>query len=215
MHTGHSQRGQRRESYRADFQEVYNEYNRSIYGYLLRLTENEAEAEDLTQETFIRVDRGLQGFRGDSSVKTWLYRIASNVFLDHTRRASTKQDRVTAAFDETVGVDGDWADEETPKPDQLAAQSEMSACVQEYVEALPDNYKTVLVMHDEEGLTAREIADVMGCSEANAKIRLHRAREKLRASLNAGCDFTRDERNVFICERKAPDEGCGGTDCAG
>ncbi len=91
----------------------------------------------------------------------------------------------------------------------------MSAWVQEYVEALPESYKTILVLHDEEGLTTREIAEVLGCSEANARIRLHRAREKLRASLNAGCDFTRDERNVFVCERKAPEEGCGGTGCAG
>jgi RNA polymerase sigma-70 factor (ECF subfamily) len=209
------QAGQRGDAISDDFAEIFSTHERAIYRYLLRLTENEADAEDLTQEAFVRVHRGLPGFRGDSSVKTWLYRIASNVFLDHTRSASTKRDRVTAALDETVGVAGDWEDEEAPRPDEVAEQSEMSACVQEHVEALPESYRTVLVMHDEEGLTAREIAEVLGCSEANAKIRLHRARERLRASLNAGCDFTRDESNVFICERKAPDESSGGTGCSG
>jgi RNA polymerase sigma-70 factor (ECF subfamily) len=199
----------------ADFEEIYDEYNRPIYRYLLRLTENEAEAEDLTQEAFVRVHRGLPGFRGDSSVKTWLYRIASNVFLDHTRRASTKQARVTEAFDDSVGIDTDWADEDAPRPEKVAEQSEMSACVQEHVEALPESYKTVLVLHDDEGLKVREIADVLGCSEATAKIRLHRAREKLRASLDAGCDFSRDEQDVFVCERKAPGDAPGGSACSG
>jgi RNA polymerase sigma-70 factor (ECF subfamily) len=198
-----------------DFNDIYEEYQGLIYSYLWRMTENQAQAEDLAQETFIRAHRGLPAFRGDSSLKTWLYRIASNVFLDHTRRASTKKDRVTTALEGKVGIDGDWADEDAPKPEQVAVQSEMSACVQEYVEALPESYKTVLVLHDEEGLKTREIAEVLGCSEATAKIRLHRAREKLRASLNTGCDFSHDERNVFVCERKAPEEGCGGTDCSG
>jgi RNA polymerase sigma-70 factor (ECF subfamily) len=198
-----------------DFNDIYEEYRGLIYNYLWRITKNQMQAEDLTQETFIRVHRSLATFRGDSSLKTWLYRIASNVFIDHSRRVSTKQDRVTVAFEETIGVAGDWDDKETPRPDQLVARSEMSACVQEHIKALPESYQTVLVMHDEEGLTTREIAEVLGCSEANAKIRLHRARDKLRASLNAGCNFTHDERNVFICERKAPDEGCGETDCVG
>jgi RNA polymerase sigma-70 factor (ECF subfamily) len=198
-----------------DFNDIYNEYQVLIYNYLRRMTENQPQAEDLAQETFICAHRGLSTFRGDSSLKTWLYRIASNVFIDHTRRASTKQNRGTVALDEKVGIAEDWEDKEKSQPDQLAAQSEMSDCVQEYMKALPESYKTVLVMHDEEGLTTREIAEVLGCSEANAKIRLHRAREKLRASLNAGCDFTRDERNVFICEQKAPGEDCGGKDCAG
>lgn len=206
---------QQQDNSTSDFNDIYEEYQGLIYNYLWRMTENQAHAEDLTQETFVRVHRGLSTFRGDSSLKTWLYRIASNVFLDHTRRASTKHDRVTTALDETVGVDADWEDRESLQPDQLAAQSEMSACVQEHVEALSESYRTVLVMHDEEGLTSREIAEVLGCSEATAKIRLHRAREKLRASLNAGCDFTRDEQDVFICERKASDGGCGGTDCSG
>lgn len=198
-----------------NFNDIYEEYYGLVHNYLWRMTENQTQAEDLTQETFVRVHRGLSTFRGDSSVKTWLYRVASNIFLDHTRRVSTKQDRATAALDKTVGVAGDWEDKEMPQPDQLAARSEMSACVQEHLKALPESYRTVLVMHDEEGLTTREIAKVLGCSEANAKIRLHRAREKLRASLNAGCDFTCDERNVFVCERKAPDNCCGGTGCAG
>jgi RNA polymerase sigma-70 factor (ECF subfamily) len=197
-----------------EFSDVFEEYQRPIHGYLLRMTENEAEAEDLTQEVFLRVHRSLSTFRGESSLKTWLYRIASNVFFDHTRKASTRQAGATSTLEGTLHEGEEWEDKEAPQPDQLAAQSEMSACVQEHVEALPDDYKAVLVLHDDQGLKNREIAEALGCSEATVKIRLHRAREKLRASLNTGCDFSRDERNVFVCERKAPDEGCQSTGCA-
>jgi len=214
MDTRQTQSVRRQEIPSIDFSDIYNEYQRSIYGYLLRLTENEAEAEDLTQETFIRAHRGLSNFRGESSLKTWLYRIASNIYLDYTRKSSTRKGKSTTTLDEKLVEYDHWADEESAKPEQIAEQSEMSSCVQDYIEALPDNYKTVLILHDEEGLKLCEIAEIIGCSENNAKIRLRRAREKLRTILNTACDFSRDERNVFICERKARENGCGGNDCS-
>lgn len=185
-----------------DFAGVFQAHQRPIYNYLLRLTQNPAEADDLTQEVFVRVYRSLSTFRGDSSLKTWLYRIASNVFLDHARRASTRLAGVTLPLEEAPGGDDGWADAAAPQPEQLAAQTEMSACVQAFVKTLPESYRVVLVLHDLQGSKNREIAEILGCSLATVKIRLHRAREKLRAALNAGCDFAHDERNVFVCEPK-------------
>ncbi|UCE25265.1 MAG: RNA polymerase sigma factor, partial [Candidatus Zixiibacteriota bacterium] len=92
-------------------------------------------------------------------------------------------------------------------PEQLATQSDMSTCVERFIQRLPSSYRAVLVLHDLQGLKNREIAEVLNCSLSTVKIRLHRARNKLREALNAGCDFTHDERNVFVCEPKAEDEG--------
>ncbi len=194
-------------SHPLNFASVFHEYQQPIYNYLLRMTQNQAEAEDLTQETFIRVHRSLPTFRGEASLATWLYRIATNVSFDHFRRKSTRQAKVSLSFEET-DLDQKWVrDEITSSPEQLVAdQSEMSACVEDYVEHLPPTYRAVLVLHDLQGLKNREIAEVLDCSLSTVKIRLHRGRSKLRESLNAGCDFAYDERNVFVCEPKEGSE---------
>ena len=76
----------------------------------------------------------------------------------------------------------------------------MSACVRDYTEVLSEDYRHVLVLHDEQNLTSAEIAAMLGVSVDAAKIRLHRARRKLQAILNEGCDFSHDEDNVFVCD---------------
>ena len=173
------------------------------------MTQSQAEAEDLTQETFIRVHRNLPAFRGEASLSTWIYRIATNVSLDHFRRSATRQTKAAISLEETES-DREWiVDEASSSPEQLAAQSDMSACVQGFIRDLPPSYRAVLVLHDLQGLKNREIADVLDCSLSTAKIRLHRARKKLRATLDAGCDFAHDERNVFVCEPKAENEDAG------
>ncbi len=192
-----------------DFANVFDEFQRPIYNYLLRMTQNQAEAEDLTQETFIRVHRSLPTFRGEANLSTWIYRIATNVSLDHFRRGATRQAKAALSLEETQS-EGEWVvDEKASAPEQVAAQSEMSDCVQGFIGRLPATYRTVLVLHDLQGLKNREIAEVLDCSLDTVKIRLHRARKKLRASLNAGCDFAHDERNVFVCEPKAEYEEAG------
>lgn len=193
----------------SDFADVFDEFQRPIYNYLLRMIQNQAEAEDLTQETFIRVHRGLPTFRGEASLSTWIYRIATNVSLDHLRRSTTRQAKTAVSLEETES-DREWvADETASSPEQVAAQSDMSDCVQGFIQRLPATYRTVLVLHDLQGLKNREIADVLDCSLDTVKIRLHRARKKLQATLDAGCDFAHDGRNVFVCEPKAKNEEAG------
>jgi len=192
-----------------DFADVFGEYQRPIYNYLLRMTQNQTEAEDLTQETFIRIQRGLPTFRGEASLSTWLYRIATNVSLDYFRRSTTRQAKTALSLEETESGREWFVDEMASPPEQLAAQSEMSGCVQTFIGRLPPSYRPVLVLPDLQGLKNREIADVLDCSLGTAKIRLHRARKKLRATLDAGCDFAHDERNVFVCEPKAEIEEDG------
>jgi RNA polymerase sigma-70 factor (ECF subfamily) len=188
-----------------DFAEVFREYRGPIYNYLLRMTQNQAEAEDLTQETFVRAHRSLSAFRGEASLSTWLYRIATNLSFDHFRRRTTRQAGSALPL-EKIDFDRDRDCDAPASPEQVAARSEMSACVQAFVQRLPPDYRAVLVLKDVQGLKNREIAEVLDCSLATVKIRLHRARTKLREALNAGCNFSHDERNIFVCEPKEVDD---------
>ena len=187
------QEEQSQENHLPDFAAVFAEYERPIYNYLLRMTQNQVEAEDLTQETFIRVHRSLPTFRGDSSLSTWLYRIATNVSLDHFRRGTTQKAKITLTFEEAK-PGGEWADEVPASPEQRAAQSEMSACVERFIQRLPPDYRAALVLHDLQGLKNREIAEALDIPLSTVKIRLHRARKMLRESLDAGCNTGHDER---------------------
>jgi RNA polymerase sigma-70 factor (ECF subfamily) len=89
-----------------------------------------------------------------------------------------------------------------PSVETSAIREEMSQCVRDFVERLPDNYKTVIVLSELEGFKNSEISDILGISLGAVKIRLHRAREKLREDLSTGCSFYRDERDEFACDRK-------------
>ena len=191
------------------FTDIFDAYKRPIYNYLLRMTQDLTVAEDLTQETFIRVNDGLSGFRGEASLATWVYRIATNVSLDHVRRRSTAQDTMTRSLDEVETDPEMLVDDKAASPEQLAARSEMSSCVQDLIEQLPPDYRAALVLHDFQGMTNGEIAEVLDVSLDTVKIRLHRARKKLRAALNSGCDFAHDERDVLVCEQKAEERQVG------
>ena len=89
-----------------------------------------------------------------------------------------------------------------PSVETGVIRQEMSQCVRDFVERLPDNYKSVIVLSEFEGFKNSEIAEILGISLDTVKIRLHRAREKLRQDLATGCSFHRDERNEFACDRK-------------
>jgi len=184
---------------------VFEQYRDRIHGYILRLVRDRAEADDLTQETFLRAQRKLESLQDPGALSVWLYRIATNVCYDRFRQASYRQagrSLDSAADDEQSEAQQEHAD--SPRLDLVIEREEMSACVQEYIEQLPDDYRMVILLHDLHGMINPEIADVLGCSLETVKIRLHRARTKLKAALSAGCDFSCDERGVFVCDRKPP-----------
>jgi RNA polymerase sigma-70 factor, ECF subfamily len=85
----------------------------------------------------------------------------------------------------------------------------LGACVREYVNQLPDGYRAVILLHDEYGLTDREIAQSLGLSLAAAKMRIHRGRARLRAALEAGCEFETDDRGVLVCDPVPCRRDCG------
>jgi RNA polymerase sigma-70 factor, ECF subfamily len=193
----------------ADFQAIHEAYRPKLLRYLTRLV-GASSAEDLVQQVFLKVSAGLKDFRGDAKLSTWIYRIATNSALDHLRRAATTHaNNGAAAVLPTPDGNRDLeeldiaAHVQSPSAETISMQNEMNACIREFVERLPENYKTVLALSELEGFTNSEIADILDLSLDTAKIRLHRARERLRQELEAGCSFHRDERNEFACDRKA------------
>jgi RNA polymerase sigma-70 factor (ECF subfamily) len=187
------------------FAEIHEEHRERILHYLRRMTRDFPLAEELTQETFLRASRALSSFRGEGKVTTWLYRIATNLYLDH-RRKKPVGIKVSELLPDVEDLH-DMADRDRSGPklaDQLLEDSEMGGCVREFVDQLPSDYKAVIVLHDLEGLKNREIAQIVGCSLDTVKIRVHRARRLLRTALGEGCDFYYDDRAVLRCDRKQP-----------
>ena len=190
------------------FSSVYEEFYAKILHYLKRLV-GEFEAEELTQTVFEKISRNLSSFKGDSKLSTWIYKVATNTALDRLKSQSFKYSFAGPLAPLPI----DLPDAEKPvssatrtldSPDNKIIQNEMSACVREFVDRLPPDYRTILVLKDFEGLTNKEIAEVLEISLDSAKIRLHRARNQLKESLATGCDFYIDERSVLACDRKQP-----------
>lgn len=185
----------------ADSTAVAERYRASIYRYILRLVRDPERADDLTQETFLRVHQRLEGLKDAGALEAWLYRIATNICYDRLRG---REHRRPALPLRSVGDNEEEAivDDAALRPDQLLEQSDMSDCVLRFLTGLPQSQREVLLLHDLQGFTGPEIADRLGISLHNVKIRLHRARTRLRAALSEGCDFTCNDRGVFVCEPK-------------
>jgi RNA polymerase sigma-70 factor, ECF subfamily len=172
-----------------------------VQRHILAMVRDEAEAEELTQDTYARALERIGQLRDPQAALAWLYRIATSVSLDRLRQrrpANVALDPVAPAGEEAVqGADRERA------PSLLGTaleHSEMSECVQGYLAALPDDYRIAILLHDGHGLSNPEIAQLLGCSLATAKIRVHRARARLRETLDAACSFEIDERGVLVCD---------------
>lgn len=155
--------------------------------FVLSLVGNPDLAEDIVQETLLRAMTSPAGFAGRSQPMTWLSAIALNALRDHYRRRST---RTEVAADEAVL-------EELPSDDDVVLalmQDEMGACIADHLTALPDRQREVLTLHDVGGASHAEVAEVLGVSEGNARVLLHRARAALRERLGRHCriDLGRD-----------------------
>ncbi len=186
-----------------DFAALYGEYYPKIVGYLRRLV-GEAEAEDVAQEAFVKISRSLDGFRGESRLSTWIYRIATNTAMDHLRKPATKQSsrQENGRIDDNELSEYDSIADDAPLHDTLLIRKDMNECIRGLVNDLPENYRAVLVLGDLEGFTNAEIGDVLGLSLDTVKIRLHRARLQLKKVMDQACHLYHDKRNELSCDRK-------------
>jgi RNA polymerase sigma-70 factor (ECF subfamily) len=190
------------------FQKIHDIYRPKIVRYLTRLL-GRRDVEDVTQEVFVKVNEALKTFRGESQLSTWIYRIATNAALDMLRSPSFRQTGQKSLSEESIAegeaesMDKDaWTGEKKPSIETSLIRKEMNKCIRGMVEKLPENYRTVVVLSELEGFKDDEIAEILGVSIQAAKIRLHRARARLKKELEIQCEFYRDERNEFACDRK-------------
>ena len=158
------------------FEELYERHNRRVFSLCLRMTQNVAEAEDLTQEVFIQLYRKIGSFRGESAFTTWLHRLTVNQVLMHFRKRGVRLEQTTDEGDMPVQiVRGTEDPARMPVVDRIALDNAVAA--------LPPGYRSVFVLHDVEGHEHEEIARLLGCSVGTSKSQLHKARMKLRTLL--------------------------------
>jgi RNA polymerase sigma-70 factor (ECF subfamily) len=194
-------------SSRLEFEALYEEFQHKIHRYMVRMV-GEGPADDLTQEIFIKIEKALAGFRGQSRVSTWVYRIATNAALDWLRsRAHRQETHSESLTDPALGGETDLPDLDAGGRPPLAVddslvKEEMTECIREFVGELQPDYRAVIVLSELKELPNREIADILGISLDNVKIRLHRARAALKKDLGKGCDFYADEEGDLSCDRK-------------
>jgi RNA polymerase sigma-70 factor, ECF subfamily len=172
----------------------------ALFIYVSGIVRNKEAAEDLTQEAMLRAHRGSSALKDPDHVVPWLYRIATNVCRDYFRKEK-RAGEVFHGSGDSISPE-DLRDENAPQLDKVIECAEMGECVRRYFDRLPDSYRAVIILHDLECMTNPEIADLLRISLDAAKVRLHRARKRLRAMLADACDFYTDERGILICEPK-------------
>jgi RNA polymerase sigma-70 factor (ECF subfamily) len=169
----------------AAFAQLYALHKRRVYSLCLRMLGNVAEAEDLTQESFLQLHRKIATFRGDSAFSTWLHRLTINVVLMHLRRKGLN----LISLDEALDPSPDHGPARSfGAPDLRLAGSIDRMTLEKAVESLPAGYRLIFVLHDIEGYEHNEIATLLDCSIGNSKSQLHKARMKLREALRAPAD---------------------------
>jgi RNA polymerase sigma-70 factor, ECF subfamily len=166
------------------FDELVRRHHRRIYNVAYRMAGNSADAEDLTQETFLKAYRFFSKYRRDMPFENWLYRIMSNVFVDTIRRRPKVPIR---SLDEPVRQEEGETTLELPDsnvgPEDLVLSYELDAEMQNALDTLPKDFRLAVVLSDIEGLSYEEIGDAMGCSIGTVRSRLHRGRRLLREKL--------------------------------
>jgi RNA polymerase sigma-70 factor (ECF subfamily) len=159
------------------FEELYRQHARRLYSLAVRMIGSADDAEDLLQEVFLQAHRKLGGFRGESTLGTWLYRLTMNHCLDHLRGRQAKMSRATESLDEEGAVEP-----VAPAPVLPPAISRMD--LERAIDLLPPGSKAAFLLHDVQGFEHREIAEILGVSEGTSKSQVHKARMKLRTLLN-------------------------------
>jgi RNA polymerase sigma-70 factor (ECF subfamily) len=157
------------------FEELYRQHSTRLFNLAWRMCGTRADAEDLLQEIFLLAFRKLPDFRGDSSVGTWLYRLAMNRCLDHLKSRQTRNGGVTSPLDE-----------HTMPVRRVAGDAGIKRIeLERAIARLPEGARAAFLLHDVEGFQHQEVAAILGISEGTSKSQVHKARLRLRALLTA------------------------------
>jgi RNA polymerase sigma-70 factor (ECF subfamily) len=180
-----------------EFWEIYDQYYTKVRGFILSLVKDHWVADDLIQETFLRIQQNIESLRDPSKLSSWIFRIAYNFCQDHFRQWKAVRRRESTGLEQTEGLEEAFIQEASIQKE--LEQRQMGECVQNQIDLLPGPLRAVLVLFDIMELSHQEIADTLGITIENVKVRLHRARRKLKAILEEKCAFEKDERNVLVC----------------
>jgi RNA polymerase sigma-70 factor (ECF subfamily) len=181
------------------FEELSAQLGPRLAAYLARISGSEADADDLLQETLMRIARALPEFEGRSSPKNWAYRIATNVAIDFLRKADRGQVVEFGESEERSEVDDE---------DRLILE-QMNDCVRGVIDGLPPDHRAALILFNLEGRSVAETAQILDISVAAAKVRLHRARARLKEALSRQCTFYASDEGNLRCDRKGPGDSGG------
>lgn len=172
------------------FQELVHTYQDRIFGLMYRMIGNRQEAEDLAQEVFISVHRGIANYRGEGRFYTWLYRIASNTCKNRIKYLKGRNFHRSSDIDETpdahtAGADGPTVHLQSivPGPEATIAGSRLEQAIQREIAALDPEHRLLIVLRDIQGMSYADIRRVTGLQEGTLKSRLHRARLALKERL--------------------------------
>jgi len=178
--------GAYREDERRAFDELVQRHHKQAYNIAYRMTGNDADAEDLTQEAFIRAFRFFGQYRRDLPFENWLYKIMSNAFVDMLRRRPKAYVR---SLDQPIQTeDGETMVEiadQSLTPEEAVLSKELDSRIQNALMMMPEEFRLAVIYADIEGLSYEEIADAMRCSIGTVRSRLHRGRKILREKLKA------------------------------
>jgi RNA polymerase sigma-70 factor, ECF subfamily len=186
------------------FASLFHAHKARIYSICLRMTNNTAEAEDLTQDAFMQVFRKLSTFRGHSALSTWLYRIAVNTVLMHFRKKALRQ----ISLDEPYDQDARLARREYGSEDDRLSGCVDRIALTRAIRELPDGYRTIFLLHEVEGYEHQEIAELLDCSVGNSKSQLHKAKLRIRELLgHARAEARQEEKEPEPARLAARDSG--------
>ena len=175
-----------------NFLEIHDRFYERVRTFILASVRDESAADDLVQEAFIKIQQNLDGVRDPGKVSSWVFRIAHNLCQDHFR-TQKKLSSHEEIHEGLINL------QETPLQKKME-QGERSQCVQAQLNLLPESLRSVLIFSDVMEFSQQEIADILGLTVQNVKVRLHRARKRFNAILVEKCTFELDERNILICE---------------
>lgn len=164
-----------------DFASIVEAHQAAVFHFALRMTKDETRAEDALQDTFVAAMKAWPDYRGEASVKTWLFTIARNVVLRQSRRRAGEP--VSLEPLDALGLEAGWGDE--ADPEALFARAEDRAALTRALESLSEEDREVILLRDVEGFSGEEAAALVGVQVRALKSRLHRARLRLAAVLKA------------------------------
>ena len=166
------------------FEELVRTYDHKLYRVALRLTGDPDEAKDLAQEALFRAYRAFDRFKMGTSFERWLFRIASNLYIDKLRKRGKYR---FESLDEPIATQDGYVEKVLPdwteNPERIAQQNELSDKILAALQSLPLNYRMAVVLYDLEGFSYEEISGILQCSIGTVRSRIHRGRRLLRKKL--------------------------------